>query len=194
LQCPPLRSGGPSPQTLATMNRLFAALLSMLALGVCASAEAEILTLCNSMSEAVFNCHIQNSGKIISLCAPKSSFSEEKYLQYIFGSPGKIELIFPKNNLESSGQFSYQKIYNRNFGHLFYGIDFSIKQSNYSIFWELTSELDEKTQSWNNIQITSGVSVTKNKDEFLGALKCDSKKKIYEDFESVDSLFNVTHK
>jgi hypothetical protein len=51
-------------------------------------------TLCLSAEENIFSCHTA-AKKTISVCASKDLAPDRGYLQYRFGSPGKVEVAVP---------------------------------------------------------------------------------------------------
>lgn len=55
-------------------------------------------SLCSGEEFDMFNCAIVGSGKLLSICASKSSALEQGrgYVQYRFGRPGRVELEFPR--------------------------------------------------------------------------------------------------
>src|SRR2546430_9257893 len=52
---------------------------------------------CAKDERIIFSCPVKRPAKIVSICASKNLTSEQGYLQYRFGLPGKVELEFPKD-------------------------------------------------------------------------------------------------
>ncbi|PFH08903.1 hypothetical protein BCF11_1280 [Collimonas sp. PA-H2] len=76
-------------------------------------------SLCKKNEEVYFSC-ATNGGKIISLCGEVFDSDKDKFgnpieldspwLQYRFGSPGKIELSYPRQKKNSLERFKAQRI------------------------------------------------------------------------------------
>ena len=64
-------------------------------------------SLCARNEQIIFNCTLQRSTKIVSLCGSKDLTKESGYLQYRFGLPGKVDLEFPKTRTRTQEQFTY---------------------------------------------------------------------------------------
>jgi hypothetical protein len=67
---------------------------SALICGLISSTAFAAPTLCLSAEENVFSCHTATK-KMISVCASKDMAADHGYLQYRFGSPGKVEVVVP---------------------------------------------------------------------------------------------------
>lgn len=65
--------------------------------------EGEV-TLCESQEDIYFSCPIPG-GKIVSVCALKNHDPSSGYVQYRYGTPGKLELVYPKSKLPPKGRF-----------------------------------------------------------------------------------------
>lgn len=65
-------------------------------------------SLCAAEEFDMFNCAISGSGKLLSICASKSSELERGrgYVQYRFGRPGRVELEFPRERRGSTRAFT----------------------------------------------------------------------------------------
>lgn len=64
-------------------------------------------TLCARDERIIFSCQVRKPAKLVSLCASKNLTSEQGYLQYRFGLPGKIELEFPKERTGTQQKFQF---------------------------------------------------------------------------------------
>ena len=80
--------------------------IALLALPLAATAAGNP-SHCAADEMQAFNCRIQNSEKILSLCASADLHTANSYLQYRFGKPGNIELHFPAQRAGSLQQFTY---------------------------------------------------------------------------------------
>lgn len=61
-------------------------------------------TLCKSQEDVYFSCPL-NGGKIVSVCAFKNDRPSSGYVQYRYGAPEKIELIYPQKENSPKGRF-----------------------------------------------------------------------------------------
>ena len=64
-------------------------------------------SLCALEERTIFSCPVENSAKIVSVCASKDLASDRGYLQYRFGLPGKIELEYPEDRKGTQEKFQY---------------------------------------------------------------------------------------
>jgi hypothetical protein len=93
---------------------------------------AQSESLCFSAEEVFFSCNIENSAKLLSICG---KIQGEKYIQYRYGRPENIELIFPKVGTDAFKKFSLgwglsqDRRYRDNFR-----VNFSISSYEYSVF------------------------------------------------------------
>ena len=55
-------------------------------------------TLCKVGESSVFNCQVK--GKTVSICASESKGAQDKFMQYRFGSPSKLELSIPEKGID----------------------------------------------------------------------------------------------
>jgi hypothetical protein len=92
------------------MNRNAVYAIGAILWAVCLSAAAKP-TLCRADEDVLFSCTAAK--KLISVCASKALAADHGYLQYRFGSPGKVELAIPSDtstlpaNSASSGTMMY---------------------------------------------------------------------------------------
>lgn len=63
-------------------------------------------TLCESGENVIWSC--KRNKRTYSFCASSEVSSESGYIQYRAGSPGSLELVFPKNKVPPEGLFEYQ--------------------------------------------------------------------------------------
>jgi hypothetical protein len=93
---------------------------------------AQSKSLCSSAEEVFFSCNIENSTKLLSICA---KLQAEKYIQYRYGRPKKIELSFPTVGTDAFRKFSLgwglsqDRRYHNNFR-----VSFNISSYKYSVF------------------------------------------------------------
>lgn len=78
-------------------------ILSFFTSSAIAGEEGEI-TLCESQEDVYFSCPV-TGGKIVSVCALKNHDPNSGYVQYRYGVPGKLELVYPKSKLPPAGRF-----------------------------------------------------------------------------------------
>ncbi len=91
------------------------------------AAQKPKLTLCKNGESTVFNCQVK--GKTLSVCASKSNSAKDKFMQYRFGSPSKLELSIPEKGIE--GVKVGNLMYSGGGGEF---ISFSNKDTEYVIF------------------------------------------------------------
>ncbi len=78
---------------------------------------ADTPTLCQPDEQVYFSCPVKKSnlgpggaGKTVSLCASQTLSAKEGYLQYRFGTPGRIELSYPEQRQGSQQQFLFSSV------------------------------------------------------------------------------------
>lgn len=132
--------------------------ISFLCLVVFSNSAFSFETHCDDEAQIVFNCKIRNSTKIVSVCNQRMSENkDETYLQYRYGAPGKIELIFPNQHHIKRGQFSYYPQYSRNAGFRAYELTFNIGGNKYQVSWMESSKEDGEPKE--KVDISSGIHV-----------------------------------
>ena len=67
-------------------------------------------TLCKSSEKVVFSCQIKNTSEIASVCSSSALTHDEGYLQYRYGTPRNVELVFPPTKRRTQSQFYWGKI------------------------------------------------------------------------------------
>src|SRR6478672_5689557 len=72
-------------------------------------------TLCAKDERVIFSCPVKRPAKIVSVCAAKNLTSDQGYLQYRFGLPGKIELEYPKDRKGTQEKFQYTHYFRARF-------------------------------------------------------------------------------
>lgn len=116
-----------------------------------AAAKPQPRTLCAKDERVIFSCAVKRPAKIVSVCASKDLTSDQGYLQYRFGLPGKIELEYPKDRNGSQEKFQYTHYFRAQFDLT--AINFNIDGYEYSVFDDYNGE--EKP-----VVSSEGVSVT----------------------------------
>ncbi|MGX2039774.1 hypothetical protein ACWJKU_06520 [Methylocaldum sp. MU1018] len=67
-------------------------------------------SLCTPEETVVFSCRTAGKkGKLLSLCGSRVLDEKAGYIQYRFGSPGKIELEFPEGKENTQSAFRYSR-------------------------------------------------------------------------------------
>ncbi len=74
-----------------------------------ASAKGGPDSLCAKTENVIFNCRIEKSTKLLSVCGSKDLDQTKGYLQYRFGRTGAIELEFPADRQNTQKQFGYSR-------------------------------------------------------------------------------------
>jgi hypothetical protein len=86
------------------MKKVFCAIMVLLV------TRGEAASLCSQDEGLLFSCDAAN-GKSISLCASPEAESGRGYMHYLYGTPSRIEINFPRrdryNNRTFSGSYSY---------------------------------------------------------------------------------------
>ncbi len=108
-------------------------------------------SLCAKDERIIFSCPVKRPAKIVSICASKDLSSDQGYLQYRFGLPGKVELEFPKDRNATQKQFQYSHYFRYQVDTT--SISFTIDDYEYSVFDDYNGEEKLKISS-------QGVNVT----------------------------------
>jgi hypothetical protein len=88
---------------------------------------------CAPGEAVVMSCAMEDSTKVLSLCASPGATAEQGYLQYRFGKRGSVELEYPTDRSVPPGRaFEYTSMLNPPGGSSSY--NFSIKGHTYSVF------------------------------------------------------------
>lgn len=102
------------------------------------AANRETRTLCAADERVIFSCVLRQPAKMVSMCASKDLTNEKGYLQYRFGTPGKIELEFPKDRAHTQQQFDYSHYFRARVDMT--EINFTVNDVNYSVFDDYNGE------------------------------------------------------
>lgn len=66
-------------------------------------------SLCEPNEQIVFSCTMQKSARLLSICTSKQIDAKNRYVQYRFGLPGKVELEFPTERTDTQSAFGYSR-------------------------------------------------------------------------------------
>ncbi len=119
-------------------------------------------TLCRPDEVVYFSCGIENSKKIVSLCGNKKfeflhaaneeQLNKEVWLQYRFGVPGKLELVYPEQKYESLNKF--KATYTRNLPGTTSSLFFVTHGIVYSVnVWEIWLEESDTDNSFYGVVV-----------------------------------------
>jgi hypothetical protein len=72
-----------------------------------ASQMVHAASLCGASEVAVFSCQLKENKKFVSLRSSKDLSDKSGFLQYRYGTPGKIELRYPEDLTGSQSRFGY---------------------------------------------------------------------------------------
>lgn len=134
-------------------------------------------TLCAKDERVIFSCPVKRPAKIVSVCASKNLTSDQGYLQYRFGLPGRIELEYPKDRKGTQEKFQYMHYFRARFDTT--SISFNLDGYEYSVFDDYNGE--EKPEI-----ISRGVSVTAPGKQKEVSLVCRAKPRAdYTDLQAV---------
>ena len=161
------------------MKKFVFAYLATLLLATHVLADEETASsLCGADEHQYFSCRVHKSAKIVSLCGNvdlsesggSKLFDEQDsaYLQYRFGSPEKIEMIYPKTKQDSFAKFGGGNI--RTYFGALQEVEFSIGEYRYNVSSSSFAQNDERTdvKEFYGVKVTKGNSITPK--EFL----CDT--------------------
>ena len=70
---------------------------------------AKSKSLCQAGEQTIWSCAATTKNKLASVCASKDLAEDKGYVQYRFGSPGNVELEFPKDRKDSPQKFKYSR-------------------------------------------------------------------------------------
>ncbi|MBA3582479.1 MAG: hypothetical protein H0W44_08535 [Gammaproteobacteria bacterium] len=143
-------------------------------------------THCKDEALVIFNCHLENSNKVVSVCkiGTENSDEQEQYLQYTFGNIGKAELVFPKKNHIKNSQFSFDRQYGKEAGYLEYNLTFYVGSNKYEVYWTEVSKIDGVPRE--EVEISSGVGVFTSAGKRIN-LQCS--KDVTQNLESANTIF-----
>lgn len=146
-------------------------------------------THCEDTEQVVFNCRVEKSKKIMSVCKVGEENSGQQYLQYMFGKIGKAELVFPKEEHIKPDQFSFTRQYSSFAGYLEYGLAFTVGRNKYNVYWVESSKTDGVPKAESDI--SSGMNVLTNTGK-SAHLTCS--KDVDQDFMSGITTFVINAK
>ena len=135
-------------------------LLSVLAAGPAYAAAA----LCSPDEEIVFSCQIKSSKKLVSVCKSKEFTNDVGYLQYRFGIPKRLELVYPKERTKTQEKFYMHA--ERLVG--IHELTFQIGHHFYTVGHYTSAELSEVPEGTNKGMV---IVATKGKKKNVG-LEC----------------------
>lgn len=102
-------------------------------------------TLCEKSEAVYFSCPVANSKRIISVCGSPEISDSAGYLQYRFGRPGAVELVYPKTKEKTQQQFYWEE--NNNYHSGSRTLYFEIGSYSYGVFsFELGEVLSNKSE------------------------------------------------
>jgi hypothetical protein len=170
--------------------RIPALVLALVVAAVCfaASSDANITvsvqpqtlqpnTLCAKDERVIYSCPVKRPAKIVSICASKNLTSDQGYLQYRFGLPGKIELEYPTDRKGTQQKFQYTHYFRARFDLT--SINFNLDGYEYSVFDDYNGEERPAISS-------RGVSVTAPGKPKEVSFVCSTKPKAdYADLQAV---------
>ena len=108
-------------------------------------------SLCESTEKIVFSCTVGKTAKLVSLCSSQELTKDRGYLQYRFGTPGKIELEFPNQREQTQSAFKYSHYFRAQIDRT--EISFASGGYQYAIFDDYNGE-QKPAQHEQGIQIT----------------------------------------
>ena len=141
----------------------------ILCLAVYCNSASSSMTHCEDERQIIFNCRIQKSKKVASVCLFRPG-QDDQYLQYQFGALGKKELVFPRRNQVKSDQFSFSRQYSRFSGWRQYDLKFTVGRNRYHVYWAESSKTDGEPKE--EIETWSAVTVLTSNGKSI-ELKCD---------------------
>ena len=127
-------------------------------------------SLCRAGEHQYFSCHIQGSAKVASLCGnvdlsslDRTTIFNERdtaYLQYRFGTPINIEMMYPKQGRNSFKKFGGSNI--RNYFGALQEVTFSVGKYRYSVSSEAFAQDDVRNdiKEFYGIRVWESMSLT----------------------------------
>ena len=96
-------------------------------------------TLCTETEKVLFSCTVKRSARLVSLCASSDVSRTRGYVQYRFGTPGKVELEYPTEKAGSQDKFEYHHYFRAQVDET--EISFSSGGYKYAIFDDYNGEM-----------------------------------------------------
>ena len=155
------------------MLLLFGCLLSLLF----NAPQSQRGTLCTQSEKVLFSCSVKRSAKLVSLCASADVSRTRGYVQYRFGTPGKVELEYPAEKGGSQDKFEYYHYFRAQFDET--EISFSSGGYRYAIFDDYNGEMRPAVSS-------QGVRVEDPGNSKKSTLECQGRAKAaYGDLDQI---------
>lgn len=152
------------------------------------------LSLCNADEAILFSCPIRGQNKTLSVCGSKKITESAGYIQYRFGTKGKIDLRYPEAKRPPLGLFT--KKYSASYGSgsnstvLDASVTFHTGQHTYVIYSDWINgtpdELNNDRRGVYGYHI--GVKVYK-KNKVIGKLVCDGDQGLIGDPKDIEENF-----
>jgi hypothetical protein len=134
-------------------------------------------TLCTETEKVLFSCSVKRSAKVVSLCASSDVSRTRGYVQYRFGTPGKIELEYPAEKANSQDKFAYHHYFRAQLDET--EVSFSSGGYKYAIFDDYNGEMRPAVSS-------QGVRVESTGNGKDSTLECQGKAKAsYGDLDQI---------
>ncbi len=134
---------------------------------------AQAQTLCVPEEMNILSCEIGK--KILSVCGSKDLDSEKGWMQYRFGTPEKLDMVYPEKNVHPKKSFKSNRLYSSAEQSLIQELQFRKSDTAYTVY---TQDVKGKKEA--------GVTVTiKSKDTYL---KCKSLKGTTDFYMKIDEL------
>ena len=127
--------------------RLFIALVLM-------TGSAHAATLCAPDEQALWQCPIAKNHKMASLCASKDVSATQGYVQYRYGTPGKVELTYPATRAPAPQSFHYDAGFNGDGEYV--SVQFTNAGNDYSLFNQDGSDNDRTGTASISVKTANG--------------------------------------
>ncbi len=158
------------PRLVPALSILIAALCAPLARA--AQPVANAVTLCTADETILFSCQTTNN-HVISLCSSKAPSESTGYIQYRYGAPAKIELVYPSARTAPAGKFN-KEFQNWARGSYESSLSFVIGQYTYTVYanWIIGSTESVNEDTSGTYGNHAGVRVERQ-DEWTKEISCD---------------------
>jgi hypothetical protein len=134
-------------------------------------------TLCTQTEKVLFSCTVKRSAKLVSLCASSDVSRTHGYVQYRFGTSGKVELEYPTEKTGSQHKFEYHHYFRAQLDET--EISFSSGGYKYAIFDDYNGEMRPAVSN-------QGVRVEASANGKESTLECQGKAKAsYGDLDQI---------
>jgi len=125
--------------TDGSKNRLIKHALLLLFTALSAGSVFAAADHCAPEEKTIFSGDIRRSSRVLLICASKLLSKNEGYIQYRFGTPGKIELEYPDSREGSQSKFTYLHYFRANVDRTEVG--FKKGQHEYSVFSDYEGDI-----------------------------------------------------